>query len=135
METINIHAPKSISKSALWTGRIIGWIVTLFLLFDAIVKIIRAAVAVEATRQLGYSVDIVQPLGIVLFIITILYVIPRTAVFGALFLTAYLGGAVATMVHVNQSVVFPIVFCMLAWTSLFLRDRKLRTIIPLRVEE
>jgi hypothetical protein len=67
----------------------------------------------------------VQPIGVILLVFTIVYIIPRTAVAGAILLTAYFGAAVATMIHEHQSIIFPIIFCALVWTGLVLRDKTL----------
>ena len=132
METINIHPAQTKSNAALWTGRIIGWLCTLFFLVDAVMKIIREAHHVEGSQKLGFNDSIVQPLGVVLLVITILYTIPRTAIFGALFLTAYLGGATAIMILAGQPFFFPVVFCTLAWVALYLRDQNLRALVPFK---
>jgi hypothetical protein len=139
METINIHTTKTQpGKIALWTGRIMTILSALFLLVDAIMKIIEAAPAIEGSLQLGWPQDAVQGIGIVLLAATILYSIPRTAIFGAILLTGYLGGAVAIMVRVAQPghpYFFPIIFGVLVWGGLFLRDEKLRALIPFRKED
>jgi hypothetical protein len=127
METIKIQ--QSQSKTALWTGRVISWLCILFLLMDSIMKVIRESHAVDGTHELGFSDSIVQPLGILLLVFTIAYIIPRTAILGAIFLTAYLGGATSIMVHEKQSFIFPIIFCMMVWGGLFLRDGRLRIIV------
>jgi hypothetical protein len=124
----------SVSKGALWAGRIMSWLPALFLLIDGVMKLFKPAVVVEATVKLGYPENTIVPLGIVLTVCTILYLIPRTAVLGAILLTGYLGGAVATHVRVAEglfSVVFPIVFGVLLWGGLYLRDYRLRKLIPI----
>jgi hypothetical protein len=122
-----------VSKKLLWAGRIISALVVLFLLFDATVKLLKLPVAVEGTTRLGYPASVVFPLGIVLLACVALYVIPRTSVLGAILLTGYLGGATATNVRVqNPWILFPVVLGVLAWAGLFLRDERLRRLIPLR---
>ena len=124
-----------VSKGRLWAGRIIGGLPALFLLVDAIMKLIKPAVVVEATVGLGYPEGVIVPLGIVLLASTVLYLIPRTAILGAILLTGYLGGAVATHVRVGAglfSSLFPFVFGVLLWGGLYLRDDRLRRLIPLR---
>ena len=117
------------SKSARrWAGRGVGGLPALFLLVDAGMKFAKPAFVVEATTKLGYSEGVILPLGAVLFASTLLYVIPRTAVLGAMLLTGYLGGAVATHVfagHGAFEVVFPVVFGILLWTGLALRRENL----------
>ena len=115
-----------------WTGRIVGGLPALFLLVDAGMKFAKPAVVVEATTKLGFSEGVILPLGAVLLASTILYLIPRTAVLGAVLLTGYLGGAVATHVfarHGAFEIVFPVVFGILLWTGLALRRENLRAAI------
>jgi hypothetical protein len=119
----------------LWTGWVVTILATLFMLMDGIMKLIKPPFVVEATVQLGYPKSMILVLGVVLTLSTILYVLPRTAVLGAIVLTGYLGGAVASQVRIEAapfSIVFPILFGILVWLGLFLRDRRLRALIPLR---
>ena len=121
------------SRTTVWAGRILSGLVISFLLFDGIVKLIRVAPVVEATIQLGYPGGLTRPIGIALLLCVIAYAIPRTSVLGAILLTAYLGGAVATQVRVeNPWFAFPIGFGVLVWAGLFLRDRRLSDLVPLR---
>ena len=131
----NIQTP--VSKGKLWVGRIMSWLPALFLLVDGFMKLFKPAVVVEATVKLGYPENTILPIGIVLTVCTILYLIPRTAVLGAILLTGYLGGAVATHVRVGEGlfpISFPIIFGVLLWGGLYLRDNRLRTLIPLHQE-
>lgn len=119
--------------------RSIGWILSalpaLFLLFDGAMKLVKPAPVVEATVQLGYSESVLVGLGITLLTCTILYLIPSTSVLGAILLTGYLGGAVASHVRVGEGlfpVLFPVVFGVLLWGGLLLREARLRTVLPLR---
>lgn len=133
METTLTHqSTKSPAKAALWTGRVISAICILFLLFDAAMKIIRERHTIEASARIGWPAEAIQPLGIVLLICTILYIIPRTATLGAILLTAYLGGATAIMVQSGGSFIFSIVFGILVWLGLYLRDSGLHAHVPLR---
>jgi hypothetical protein len=128
----------SSSKKTLWTGRIISALPVLFLLMDGVMKLAKPAVVVESTVKLGYPETVILPLGIVLLACTVLYVIPRTSALGAILLTGYLGGAVATHLRVGDgpfSIVFPIIFGVLIWGGLWLRDDRLRAFIPLRKGE
>ena len=125
----------SVSKTSLWIGRILSGLPALFLLVDGGMKLAKPAVVVEATTKLGYSEGVIIPLGIVLIVCTLLYLIPPTSVFGAILLTGYLGGAVSTHVRAAEGlvpVVFPIVFGVLLWLGLYLLDTRLRALIPLR---
>jgi hypothetical protein len=125
-----------VSKTSLWAGRIISALVVLFMVFDGVIKVLRLTPAVEGTLSLGYPVSVVFPLGIVVLACVLLYVIPQSSVLGAILLTAYLGGAVATHVRVDNPlfshVLFPTYVGVLAWLGLFLRDERLRDLIPLR---
>ena len=106
----------------------------LFLLVDAVAKLFKPAPVVEGTVKMGFSESVIVPLGIVLLVCTLLYLIPRTAVLGAILLTGYLGGAVATHVHVGDtlfSILFPVLFGCLLWGGLYLRDARLRALLPL----
>lgn len=121
------------SKSAIWTGRVVSGLVVLFLIADAVPKIMRVSSVVKATAQAGYPESLVAPIGITLLICTIIYVIPRTSVLGAILLTGYLGGATATMVRIqNHWFLFPVSFGILAWAGVYLRDERVRALIPLR---
>jgi len=125
----------TVSKGWLWGGRIMSWLPALFLLVDGAMKLVKPAPVVETTVKLGYPESVIIGLGVVLLICTILYLIPRTCVLGAILLTGYLGGAVATHVRVGESwfsILFPVFFGMLLWGGLYLREAKLRTLIPLR---
>ena len=100
-------------------------------------KLLKPAIVTETTVQLGYPESVILGLGIVLLACTALYLIPRTAVLGAILLTGYLGGAVATHVRVGASpfeILFPVIFGALLWGGLFLRDERLRELIPLRTQ-
>lgn len=124
-----------VSKRMLWAGRIIGALPVLFLLMDGVMKLVKPAMVVDATVQLGYRETIIIPLGIVLLSCTVLYIIPRTGILGAILLTGYLGGAVATHVRVGAGpfpVLFPVILGVLLWGGLWLRDDRLRALIPLR---
>jgi hypothetical protein len=125
----------SVSRKMLWTGRIISALPVLFLLMDGIMKLFKPKVVVDATLKLGYQETVIVPLGIVLLLCTVLYVIPRTSVLGAILLTGYLGGAVATHVRVGEGlfpVLFPVFFGVLIWGGLWFRDKRIRALIPLR---
>ena len=130
METISIQQTRKMSANKLyWTGRIISWICILFLLVDGTMKLFVNHYHVEGTEQLGWNVTAVQPIGIVLLICTILYIIPRTAIIGAILLSAYMGGAVATMARIGLPFYFPMMMAILLWLGLYLRNEKLRDLI------
>ena len=119
------------NKGSLWAGRIISILPVLFLLLDGIMKLVKPPVVVEATVNLGYPESVILCLGVVLVACTILYLIPRTAVLGAILLTGYLGGAVATHVRVGGplfSIIFPVIFGVMLWGGLYLRDERVRSL-------
>lgn len=123
-----------ISNKAIWTGRIVSGIAVLFLAFDAILKLMNLPEAVKGTEQLGYKASVIVPLGILQLIILIIYLIPRTSVLGAVLWTGYLGGAIATHVRVGNPlfthILFPVYVAVLLWLGLWLRDRRLRELLP-----
>jgi len=122
-----------VSTKMLWAGRIITSLVVLFLLFDGGIKVMKLAPAVEATAQLGYPANLVLPIGIAELICVILFVIPRSSILGAILLTGYLGGATATKVRLEDPwFLFSVVIGAIAWGGLYLRDERLRALIPLR---
>jgi len=122
----------------IWTGRVLSGLAVLFLLFDSTGKLLEVQPVIDGTRQLGYPRDIVFTLGVILLSCVIAYLIPRTSVLGALFLTGYLGGAVATHVRVENPVfshtLFPMYVAAFLWGGLVLRDARLRAFAPWRVQ-
>ena len=133
MTTPTTTQSRSISSAAVWTGRILQLLVVLFLLFDAGIKVLKLGFAVKATIEAGYPESAVAPIGCVLLVSLVIYMIPRTAILGAILLTGYLGGAVATNVHRSSSIgfdLFPAIIGALAWAALYLRDERLRAMIP-----
>ena len=119
----------------LWTGRVLSALGGLFMLVDGVMKLVKPEFVRTATVELGYSEDVFVPLGIVLTACSVLYLIPGTAVLGAILLTGYLGGAVATNVHADRgalNVLLPAIFGAILWLGLFLRDQRLRAIVPWR---
>jgi len=121
----------------LWAGRIMSGVAVLFLLFDSVGKVLKLAPVVEGTTQLGYPVSVLLGIGTVELLCLVVYMIPRTSILGAILLTGYLGGAVATHVRIGSPlfshVLFPIYVAVLIWGGLYLRDERLRTVIPLRM--
>ena len=106
-----------------WAGLILGGLSGALLLFDGVMKLVKPAVVIETTTKLGYPESAIVPLGIVLLTCTVLYLIPRTAVLGAILLTGYLGGAVASHVRAEESwfpILFPALFGALLWGGLYL---------------
>ena len=132
-ETFSTHpAQNTISRTQLWTGRVLSWLAAAFFLMDAGMKLVKPPFVVQATVQLGYPESCIIGLGVVLLLSTLLYLIPRTAILGAVLLTGYLGGAVATNVRVSAgwfNILFPVVFAAIAWAGLYLRDWRLKTFL------
>jgi len=131
-----IEPGASESRNKVWAGRVLSALPALFLLFDGVIHILKIAPVVEAFAQLGYSIGLAVPLGIIELTCLALYVIPRTSVLGAVLLTGYLGGAVASNLRVGtplfSNVLFPVYIGILLWAGLYLRDARLRAIFPVR---
>lgn len=125
-----------ISKSRLWTGRIMSGLVILFMLFDAVFKFFVTPEAVAGTTELGWGVHHLVPLGILALIATLLYAIPATAVMGAVLLTGYFGGAIATHFRIDNPLfshtLFPVYLAILMWAGTWLRNPKLSAIFPIK---
>jgi hypothetical protein len=124
-----------VSKKTLWAGRITSALAVLFLLFDGVIKVIQHPEAVRPTTQLGYPASLVVGIGVIELACLVVYIIPQTSVLGAILLTGYLGGAVATQLRAGSdlfSLIFPVIIGLLVWGGLFWRDDRLRALIPLR---
>jgi hypothetical protein len=135
---IELHTPVALadpSRKQIITGRVLTTLAVLFLLFDAIGKLMRPAAVIEGTTQLGWPASVILPLGIIQVVCLLLYLYPRTSVLGAILWTGYLGGAVATHVRIGNPlfshILFPTYIAALLWGGLWLRDRRLRTLLPL----
>jgi hypothetical protein len=128
-------ASASVSKGSLWAGRILSGFLVLFLIFDGVGKAFKLPQVVEATVRVGFPESTIIGMGIALLVSTALYVIPQTSVLGAILLTGYLGGATATNVRAGTGAFntsFPVIFGILVWLGLYLRESRLRKLIPLR---
>ncbi len=130
--------PNGISNKRRWAGRILSGFATLFFLVDGGMKLFKPPVVVQATvGQFGYPESTIVGIGIALLVPTVLYVIPRTSILGAILLTGYLGGAVASNVRIVMplfNILFPVVLAALAWGGLWLRDQRLEQLLPLASE-
>lgn len=116
----------------LWVGRVISALMIVLMLIDAGIKILKLPAAVEGTVRLGYPASTVLTIGVIALVCVLLYGIPRTSILGAILLTGYFGGATATQVRVQDAwYIFPPVLGVLIWVGLYLRDDRLRTLIPL----
>jgi hypothetical protein len=133
---LSAHAAHSTSKAELIAGRVITGLVGAFLLFDSVGKLLKLAPVIEGTAKLGYPEHVIVGLGVVLLISTLAYLVPATSLLGAILLTGYLGGAVATHVRVDaplfSHVLFPVYMGVLLWAGLCLRDARLRELLLLR---
>jgi hypothetical protein len=119
-----------------WAGHVLSALVILFMLMDATMKFLQLPVVLETSTQIGWPAASAVPLGIVLLICTALYALPRTAVLGAVLLTAYLGGAVATHARIGSPTfshtLFGVYLGVMLWGGLYLRDARLRSLLPIR---
>lgn len=126
----------TISKSRLWTARIMGGLVILFMLMDSIAKLIQPVEVIEGTISLGYAEHHILVIGILGLVSIILYAIPRTSLLGVVLLTGYYGGVIATHLRLDNPLfthtLFPVYLAVLAWGALWLRDERVRNLIPLR---
>lgn len=131
--TIDIAAP---ARERIWTGRILTGIAGLFMLFDATIHFLRPEVVVKSFAWLGYPLSVAVPIAIIEFICVVLYLIPRTSIFGGILLTGYLGGAIAAQLRIQaplfSTLLFPIYVALFVWGGLYLRDPLVRSIIPTR---
>ena len=122
--------PEEPSKAALWTGWVLSALPALFLLSGSVTAMMHSPQVVEGTAKLGYQASILPVLGAIEFCCAVLYLIPRTAVLGALLLTAYCGGAVASHARLGQAQwVVPVVFGAVVWAGLLLRRPGLRRVM------
>jgi hypothetical protein len=125
--------PASTSPMMLWIGRVLSALPVLMLLFSGVLKLLRPEAVVQEFERLGYRDEsVIVALGIVEITCAIIYAIPRTAVLGAILLTGYLGGAVATHVRIADPWFPPIIGGVLVWLGLWFRDAQVRALAPLR---
>ena len=126
----------SVGKKRLVAGYVLTVLVALFLTFDTVIKVLKLAPAVQGTTKLGYPASAVLWIGLIELVCVGLYLFPRTSVLGALLLTGYLGGAIASQVRVGAPLLshelFPIYVALLLWGGLYLRETRLRELVPFR---
>jgi hypothetical protein len=119
-----------------WTGRVLSGLVIAFMLFDSIIKLVQIQAVTDTFRQMGIPENLAVEIGIIGLVCTVLYAIPRTAVLGAILLTAMLGGGIASHLRIGSPlfshVLFGVYLGLFAWGGLFLREPRLRALIPLR---
>jgi hypothetical protein len=128
-----METQKTISKPLWWAGTIVKGLLCLFLAFDAIMKLIKNPSAVESTKQMGLPESCIPILGVYLLLSTALYIYPKTVMLGMLFLAAYLGAAAGIMFRAGiagHPYIFPIIFAILIVIVEFLRNGKIRTMLP-----
>ena len=128
-----VSSQSSVASTGVWAGRVLSAVPALFLLFDATIHITKPVPVVEGFARLGYPLSVAVPLAAVELVTIALYILPRTSILGAILLTGYLGGAVATHVRVSDPVfdiIFPVIFGAVAWAGLYLRNPRLRELIP-----
>jgi hypothetical protein len=134
MLTIGETAP--VSKPALWMGRVLSGVVILFMLFDGAIKLVPWPVVTESMDRIGHgsSETLARTLGAITIACSVLYAIPPTSILGAILLTGYLGGAIASHLRIDSPlfshVLFGFYLGLMVWGGLWLRDRSLRTLIP-----
>jgi hypothetical protein len=131
MQTITQTVP--VSKSRLWTGRILTTLAVAFIVVDGVMKLFKPPFVVKATLELGYPESSIVGIGVLLLVCTLIHLIPRTSILGAVLLTGYLGGAVASNVRIGNPlfshVLFPVYVAAMVWGGLYLRDPRLRDLI------
>jgi hypothetical protein len=118
---------------ARWAGLAITGLAVLFLVFDSAVKVLKLAPAIEATTQLGYPASAVALIGLIELVCLAVYLVPRSAIAGAVLLSGYLGGAIASQLRAGHPLfshtLFPIYVAALVWAGLYLRDRRVRALL------
>lgn len=120
-----------VSKKMLWAGRVVSALPVLMLIFSAAMKLVKPPSVLEGFTHLGYAERLALPLAILELACTVVYVIPRTSILGAVLLTGYLGGAAASHVRVGDQFVTPVILGVLVWGGLWLRDARVRRLLPL----
>lgn len=123
------------TKSVL-VGRVLSWLAIAFLLFDSIIHLMNIAPVVEAFHQLGYPESLAMPIGIIELVCIVFYVMPKTSVLGAVLLTGYLGGAVASQLRIGSplfgTLLFPVYVGIILWLGLYLTDARVRSVMPFK---
>ena len=136
MNTENNTQPVQLSKARLWTGWILTALPALMLLMGGIMDLMKPDFVVKTTVEMGYPEGVITGLGVVVLICVILYLIPNTAILGAVLLTGYLGGAVATHVRHGDpffaNVLAPVYFAIVVWAGVYLREPRLSALVPFR---
>jgi hypothetical protein len=121
-----------VSNKTVWTGRIISGLVVLFMLFNCVLGLMKPEMVRAGFAHLGYPESVGPGVAISMFVCTVLYAIPQTSVLGAILLTGYLGGATASHVRIGEPFYLPVIVGALVWLGIFLREERLRALVPLR---
>jgi hypothetical protein len=124
--------PPHISKGILYLGYILSALPALLLVFSAVLKLMKPTQVVEGFAHFGIPESLIFKLGILELFCTVVYLIPHTSILGAILITGYLGGATATNLRLGESFFFPVIAGVLVWGGLYLRDHRVRALIPLR---
>ncbi len=134
--TANASSPATIAarrRTAVRVGRGISWFFAAFLTFDAVIHILNIAPVVDGSRRLGFDVDVMPWIGVLELALVVLYVVPRTAVLGAVLLTGYLGGAFCAQLRIDaplfSTLLFPVYVGVALWVGLWLRDERVRNLV------
>ena len=128
-----MHSSPAVSKTTLWVSRVMSALPVALILFGSVVKLMKTAAVLEGFARTGLPERLIVPVGIIEMICVVVYVIPQTAVLGAILMTGLLGGATITTLRVGDPTYpMPVILGMLAWGGLYLRDVRLRELIPIR---
>jgi len=133
---MSISETAPVSPGALWTGRVLSGVIVLFMIFDGVIKLPPLDIVTQTMVPLGWPADanVARMLGVIGLISTALYALPRTSLLGAILLTAYMGGAIATNARVGNPLfshtLFGVYLGVILWGGLFLRDARLRALLP-----
>ena len=123
--------PAPLSKKILWTSRVMSGLPALMLIFSAVMKFAQPPEVAKGFEHLGWSMNLVNALGVLQLVCVVIYIVPRTAILGAILLTGYLGGAIATCLRVGDGYIMQFILGVVLWGGLYLREPRLRALIPL----
>jgi hypothetical protein len=124
--------PAPVSKAALWTGRVMSVVPSLLLLMSGVMKLTRSPQVVEGFAHLGLPENLIVPIGVLEIGCALVYLVPRTSVLGAILLTGYMGGTIVTHLRVGEPPVVQALLGVVFWGGLYLRDPRIRALIPLK---
>jgi hypothetical protein len=130
MPTSNRSLPAS--RKALWIGYLVSALPVLLLVFSAVIKLMKPPQMVEGFARLGIPDSLISQLGVLELVCAVIYLVPRTCILGAILTTGYFGGAIATNLRLGESFLLPLMAGVMIWGGLYLRDQRVRALIPLR---